>query len=403
METIAVIGTFDSKGEEFQYLIDQIRVNGAQVLSIDIGTKGPAFFQPDITAEEVAAEGGADLAKLRMGGDAAQCMSAMTAGLPLLMRRLIAEGRIQGAVTMGGGRGTSVLRCCMAALPVGTPKILVSTMAGAGNKLLGGINDTCLIDSVVDFSGLNDILRPIIAHVGAAAAAMVRVSLPPSQHKPRIAASMFGLTTPCVDMCRAALTRVGYDFYPFHANGMGGPTMEGLIAAGFFDLVLDITTTELLQDMVVPGSGCLNRVEAAGRKGIPQIIVPGAMDSTNIFFTEKERYPGRRFVQHNAEIFLMRARAEDEQAVGAVLAEKLNCAKGKVVVVMPMGGFSLLSKKLPDPDADLALLDTLQNRLDPKIPLVTSPCDINSPEFAQLLCEQVQALLPLGSIEGDLK
>lgn len=395
MGTVAVIGTFDSKGEEFRYLIEQIQAAGARVLSIDIGTKGPAPFPPDISAEAVARAAGENLAALRQANDPARCMAAVEAGLPVLVKELQVSGRIQAVVAMGGGRGSSVLRRAFSVLPVGFPKVLVTTMAGAGNKLLGGIKDTLLIDSVVDFSGLNDIIAPIIANAAAAAAAMSCLSRCNAPRKKRIAATMFGITTPCVDMCRQILCAEGYDFYPFHANGMGGPAMESLIAEGEFDLVLDITTTELLQDMVVPGTGCAARVEAAGRAGIPQIVCPGALDSTNIFFTDVEKFPGRNMHPHNAEVFLMRARPEDEIAVGRILAEKLNRAKGPVEVVMPMGGFSKLSLRLPDPAADKALLDTLRRELKPEIPLLESSADINSPEFAQLLCAQVHRLLPL--------
>lgn len=395
MGTVAVIGTFDSKGEEFRYLIEQIQKAGAQVLSIDIGTKGPAMFQPDISAEEVARAAGEDLAELRKTNDPARCMQTEAAGLPVLVKELQGTGRIQAVIAMGGGQGSSVLRRAFAVLPAGFPKVLVTTMAGAGNKLLGGIKDTLLIDSVVDFSGLNDIIAPIIRNAGAAAAAMSCLPAWNSTRKKRIAATMFGITTPCVEQCRQILTAEGYDFYPFHANGMGGPAMESLIAEGAFDLVLDITTTELLQDMVVPGTGCVARLEAAGKAGVPQIVCPGAMDSTNIFFTDVARFPGRRMHRHNAEVFLMRARPEDEVAVGGLLAEKLNRAAGPVRVVVPMGGFSKLSRWLPDPEADQALLDTLKRELKPEIALTESKAEINSPEFARLLCEQVRQMLPL--------
>ena len=395
MGTVAVIGTFDSKGEEFGFLIGQIKRAGAQTLSIDIGTKGPAMFRPDISAEEVARAGGENLDALRKTNDPARCMQAEAKGLPVLVGELLRQNRIQGVIAMGGGQGSSVLRKCFAALPAGFPKVLVTTMAGAGNKLLGGIKDTLLIDSIVDFSGLNDIIAPIITNAGTAIAAMSCIPAQKKPRKKRVAATMFGITTPCVEACRQILTAEGYDFYPFHANGMGGPAMEALIAEGEFDLVLDITTTELLQDMVVPGTGCNTRVEAAGRIGIPQIVCPGALDSTNIFYLDAARFPGRKMHQHNAEVYLMRARPEDEAAVGTCLAEKLNRAAGPVRVVVPMGGFSKLSTWLPDPEADRAMLETLQKALRPEIPLIVSDQTINAPAFAELLCQQVREMLPL--------
>lgn len=397
MKTVAVIGTFDSKGEEFLFLKKEIEKNGVDTLMIDIGTKGPAQFEPDVSAAQVAEAGGENLEMLRETNSAAKCMAAEAKGLPVLLKKFVEEKRIDGVIAMGGGQGTSVLRVCMASLPIGMPKLLVTTMAGAGNKLLGGINDTHLVDPVVDFSGLNDILTPIIVQSGAAIAGMVKADAEHSEKHLRVAVTMFGQTTPCVDACRKILTEAGYGVYPFHANGMGGPAMEGLIRKGFFDAVLDISTTELLQDMLCPGSGCLSRVEAAGEMGIPQIVVPGALDSTNVLVFEKERFPGKRFHQHNAEVFLMRAGVEDEREAGKVLAEKVNRAKGRTVVLVPMGGFSRLSEILPDQEADKAMLETLRERVKPEIPIVESADGINDLAFAQLLCSTLMQLLPISS------
>lgn len=401
MKTVAVIGTFDSKGEEFLFLKECIEQNGVNTLTIDIGTKGPAQFEPDISAEEVAKAGGEDLAALRQIHDAARCMAAEAKGLPLVLVKLLAEKKIDGVIAMGGGQGTSVLRVAMASLPVGFPKVLVSTMAGAGNKLLGGIKDTHLVDPVVDFSGLNDILKPIIAQAGGAVAGMAKMAGTALSGRPRVAVTMFGQTTPCVDACRRILTQKGYDVYPFHANGMGGPAMEELIRSDFFDAVLDISTTEILQDMVCPGSGCLGRTEAAGEKGIPQVVAPGALDSTNILAADKDSFPGRQFHQHNAEVLLMRARPEDERNAAKVLAKKLNRAKGKTTVVVPMGGFSLLSEHIPDPEADKAFLDTLKEYLDSAIPVIESGERMNSRAFAELLCDTLTALFPISKEKGE--
>lgn len=349
-----MIGTFDSKGEEFLFLKECIEQNGVNTLTIDIGTKGPAQFEPDISAEKVAEAGGEDLTALRQIHDAARCMAAEAKGLSLVLAKLLAEKKIDGVIAMGGGQGTSVLRVAMASLPVGFPKVLVSTMAGTA------------------LSG-----------------------------RPRVAVTMFGQTTPCVDACRRILTQKGYDVYPFHANGMGGPAMEELIRSDFFDAVLDISTTEILQDMVCPGSGCLGRIEAAGEKGIPQVVAPGALDSTNILAAHKENFPGRQFHQHNAEVLLMRARPEDERNAAKVLAKKLNRAKGKTIVVVPMGGFSLLSEHIPDPEADSAFLDTLKEYLDPAIPVIESGERMNSRAFAELLCDTLTALFPISKEKGE--
>lgn len=395
MKTVAVIGTFDSKGEEFLCLKKAIESQGVHTLMIDIGLRGAAHFVPDIAAAQVAGEAGGNLKQLLQENNPALCMDVMSEGLVLLVQKLIRERKIDGVITMGGGRGTSAVRPCMEMLPVTMPKMIVSTMAGAGSKLLGEIGDAHVVDSVVDFSGLNDILTPVITQAGAAIAAMVRVCGTPVRKRQRVAASMFGITTPCIDACRRILTEAGYNFYPFHANGMGGPTMEKLIRQGFFDAVLDISTTEILQDMIVPGTGCSRRLEAAAEAGIPQIFVPGALDSINIFRDMLPGFEGRRFHRHNAEICLMRATKEEEICAADYVAEKLNRAKGKVEVVIPMGGFSELSREIPDGEADLAFLDTLRAELKKEIPVFVRDEHINEEPFAKYVCERLRALLPV--------
>jgi len=400
MKTVALVGTFDSKGEEFAFLKEQIERRGVAALTVDVGAKGPPAFPPDITAAEVVAFGGGDLEKMRAEGTPhALVMTAAGKGLAPLLKKLADEGKIQGVVAMGGGQGTIVLREALVTLPIGMPKILVTTMAGAGSRILGRLNDTHLVDPVVDFSGLNDILRPIISQTAAAIAGMVEVEQPPRSGRTRVAVSMFGQTTACVDECRRLLTEAGYDVYPFHANGMGCATMEALIDQGFFDAVLDISTTELLQEMTVPGTGNLGRVEAAGRRGVPQVVVPGALDSTNILAVQRDQFPGRVVHPHNEDVLLMRARPEDERAVGKVLAEKLNRSTGKTVVVMPMGGFSHLSELHPDPEADRALLETLKSELRPGIEIKEFPERLNDPVFAKKLCAVLTELVPAGQGE----
>ena len=398
MKTIAIVGTFDSKGEEFLFLKNEIEKNNIKTVTIDIGIKGPAFFTPDISATEVAAYAGKDLEEFLRQNKPALCMEAEAEGIQLLMKKLLEEQRIDGMIGMGGGQGSSVLRCAASVLPVGMPKVIVSTMAMAGGKLFPGVNDTYLINSIVDFAGLNDILVSVIENAAGAICGMVSQEKQPKVCKGlKIAASMFGKTTPCVEQVRKILERDGYEFYPFHANGMGGQAMEDMIATGFFDGVADITTVELLQDLIIPGTGCSRRVEAAGKAGIPQIVVPGAMDNINVFDGMKNQFPGRRFKRHNAEIWTMRSNAEENCRAGKILADKLNRAHGKTVLMLPLRGLSMVSgdgMELDDKEADHALFCTLKEHVSDQVEIVEIDAHINAPEFAEALCQQLEKYVP---------
>lgn len=398
MKTIAIVGTFDSKGEEFLFLKKEIEKNNIRTITIDIGIKGPAFFTPDIQAKQVAAYAGKDIDELLNQKKPALCMEAEAEGIQILMKKLVAEHRIDGMIGMGGGQGSSVLRCAVSVLPVGMPKMIVSTMAMAGGKLFPGVNDTYLINSIVDFAGLNDILVSVIENAAGAICGMVRQEKQPKMCKgPKIAASMFGKTTPCVEQVRKILEQDGYEFYPFHANGMGGQAMEDMITTGFFDGVADITTVELLQDLIIPGTGCSQRVEAAGKIGIPQIVVPGAMDNINVFDGMKNQFPGRHFKKHNAEIWTMRSNVEENCKVGKILADKLNLAKGKTVLMLPLRGLSMISgdgMELNDREADEALFRTLKENVSDKIEIVEIDAHINDSKFAEALCKQIENIVP---------
>ena len=398
MKTIAIVGTFDSKGEEFLFLKKEIEKNNIRTITIDIGIKGPAFFTPDIQAKQVAAYAGKDIDELLNQKKPALCMEAEAEGIQILMKKLVAEHRIDGMIGMGGGQGSSVLRCAVSVLPVGMPKMIVSTMAMAGGKLFPGVNDTYLINSIVDFAGLNDILVSVIENAAGAICGMVRQEKQPKMCKgPKIAASMFGKTTPCVEQVRKILEQDGYEFYPFHANGMGGQAMEDMITTVFFDGVADITTVELLQDLIIPGTGCSQRVEAAGKIGIPQIVVPGAMDNINVFDGMKNQFPGRRFKKHNAEIWTMRSNVEENCKVGKILADKLNLAKGKTVLMLPLRGLSMISgdgMELNDREADEALFRTLKENVSDKIEIVEIDAHINDSKFAEALCKQIENIVP---------
>ncbi|MGH7529572.1 MAG: Tm-1-like ATP-binding domain-containing protein, partial [Gemmatimonadales bacterium] len=313
MASVLFIGTLDTKGDEYAFVRDLVRARGHDVVVMDLGVLGAASFPPDIPAEAVAREGGGSLQELRARRDRGAAIEVMLAGARAWTRRLFAEGRVSGVLGLGGGGGTAMIAAAMRELPVGIPKVLVSTMA-AGNTApyLDG-KDLTLMYSVVDIAGLNPLSRRILANAAGAISGMVSQPTPTGDHdRPLIAATMFGVTTPCVTTARKCLEEAGYDVVVFHATGSGGRAMEGLIADGYFSGVLDVTTTEWCDEVV---GGVLtagpDRLSAAGRKGIPQVVSLGALDMVNFGApdTVPERFAGRTLYRHNPSVTLMRTTA----------------------------------------------------------------------------------------------
>lgn len=397
---IAVIGTLDTKGAEHAYVADCLREFGHEPLLIDLGTGGPATVKADITREVVAAVGGIDLASLVATGDRGTCVAAMCEAAPVLLAKLAAEGRIDGVISLGGGGGTALGTSAMRALPVGFPKLMVSTMASGNTAHYVASKDIVMFPSIVDVSGLNRISRTLFRQAAAAIAGMVdagKVDAP--EDRPLIAASMFGNTTRCVDLARTVMERAGYEVLVFHATGMGGRTMETLIGDGLISGVLDITTTEWADELV---GGVLtagpHRLEAAARAGVPAVVVPGCLDMVNFGArdTVPSRFEGRNFYQHNPQITLMRTTPDENAELGRIVAEKVNASTGPVRVLVPTRAISLISapgQPFHDPEADAALFDSLRRHLDPAIPLVEIDAAINDEIFAEACAENLLELL----------
>ncbi|MBL9150939.1 MAG: Tm-1-like ATP-binding domain-containing protein [Verrucomicrobiales bacterium] len=397
---IAVIGTLDTKGAEHAYVADCLREFGHRPLLIDLGTGGPATVTPEITRAEVAATGGLDLAALVATGDRGTCVAAMCEAAPVLLARLAAEGLIDGVISLGGGGGTALGTAAMRALPVGFPKLMVSTMASGHTAPYVGSKDIVMFPSIVDVSGLNRISRPLFRQAAAAIAGMVdagRAEAP--EDRPLIAASMFGNTTRCVELARAVMERAGYEVLVFHATGTGGRTLETLIGDGLMRGVLDITTTEWADELV---GGVLtagpHRLEAAARAGVPAIVVPGCLDMVNFGArdTVPARFAGRTFHLHNPQVTLMRTTPEECAELGRIVAEKVNASTGPVRVLVPTRAISLISapgQPFHDPEADAALFESLRRHLDPAIPLVEMDAAINDEVFAEACAESLLELL----------
>jgi uncharacterized protein (UPF0261 family) len=409
MSTIAVLGTLDTKGAEHAFIADLIRQHGHQVLLIDVGTGGPPQIAPDISREEVAAAAGVDLQNLMRRADRGECVTAMTIAAPKLVERLYREGRIQGIITLGGGGGTAIGSAAMRALPIGFPKLIVSTMASGNTAHYVGTKDITMMPSIVDVNGLNRISRTIFASAAGAICGMVSAKAGAESTKPLIVASMFGNTTSCINAAIPLLEQAGFEVLVFHATGAGGRTMESLIESGMVAGVLDITTTELADELV---GGVLtagpDRVNAAGRAGIPAIVVPGCLDMVN--FGEPSSVPlkfsGRNFYHHNPQITLMRTTPEECRTLGTMLAEKVNAYRSLVTVLIPRKGVSIISASggpFFDAAADAALFDALTDNLRPEVKVISMDCEINDHEFAEAcvhaLLENIQR--GLGSMTAE--
>lgn len=388
-KVVAVLGTLDSKGAEYAYLKAQIEAQGVSTLVIDAGVLGEPAFRPDVPAAEVARAGGADLSSLLEERERGHAMAVMSAGAAVVVKKLFDEGRIHGVIAMGGGGGSTVGSAAMRALPIGAPKLLISTVASGDTSAYVGVKDITMTPSIVDVSGINRLSSKILANAAGAIAGMVKVEPPRlAEDRPLIAATMFGVTTPCVTRAREALEAAGYEVLVFHAVGVGGRTMEELIRGGYIAGVLDITTTELADELA---GGILSagprRLEAAGEVGVPQVVSAGAIDIVNFGPMESipAKYKGRKLYPHNPLNSLMRTTAEENRDLGRQIAEKLNRAKGLVTFLMPMKGVSSLDVEgaaFHDPKADAAFLSALRTNLNKNVELVEIDADINAEAFA---------------------
>lgn len=400
---IVILGAFDTKAREYAFLRDAIVRQGVDVLAVNTGVLGSTdLFPVDIESDEVARAGGGDLAVLRKNQDRGQAMAVMAAGATAIARKLHDDGKLDGIIGMGGSGGSSVITAAMLALPVGVPKVCVSTVAGGDTAPYVGLKDVTLIPSITDVAGLNRISRMILTRAAGAIVGMTAVDIPRSANdRPIIAASMFGNTTLCVDSCRELLDAAGYEVLVFHATGAGGRTMESLIDEGLVDACLDITTTEWA-DTICRGvfDAGEDRLSAAGRRGIPHLIVPGCIDMANFgplaTVPQKYRDAGRKLYEWNPSVTLMRTNIEENRRMGQVFAEKANAAKGPVAFLIPLRGVSILDgddQQFCDRDADQAMFAALKQNLHPDIPYIELDNNINDEAFAQKAVDMMLLLI----------
>jgi uncharacterized protein (UPF0261 family) len=399
-KTVVMVGSLDTKGQEFAYVKNLIEAEGLDTLVIDIGVMGEPALEPDVKRDAVADAGGGDLAYLASGEHKDEAMRVMAAGLAVVVRALFDEGVVDGILGMGGGGNTSIATSGMRALPVGVPKVMVSTLAGGDVSAYAGTRDITFMPSIVDVAGINSISRQIYTNAAGAIAGMVKMEAPPAgEEKPLVAASMFGNTTTCVDRARGVVEGGGYEVLVFHATGTGGRTMESLITDGYIVGSLDITTTELADEVC---GGVLNagpeRCLAASRAGIPAVLVPGCVDMANFWAidTVPERYKDRNLYQWNPNITLMRTNVQENIKMGEMIASAANAATAPVAVVLPLKGVSQLDSPggdFWDPEADGACYDAIKKNLKPGIPLIEMEYNINDAEFADKCAELLLDML----------
>jgi uncharacterized protein (UPF0261 family) len=399
MATVVLLGTLDTKGREYGYLRDRLLEQAVDVVVVDAGVFEPQIGA-DVTQEEVAAAGGGDLAALRAAGDRGAAVEAMCRGAAAVAKRLHEEGRLDGILTVGGSGNSSIGAAAVQALPVGVPKLIVSTVASGDTRPYVGATDVSMTYSVVDISGLNRISERILSNAAGAIAGMAKVTVPESgDARPLIGATMFGVTTPAVTRARERLEELGYEVLVFHATGTGGQSMEALARGGFLAGVLDLTTTELADDLV---GGVLSagpdRLEAAGELGLPQVVSLGALDMVN--FGPRETLPpqfeDRNIYVHNPTVTLMRTTPGECAELGRRIARKLSAATGPTALFVPLKGVSMIATEggpFHDAAADEALFAAVRDGLGDNVELHELDLDVNDPAFADAMANRLDEMI----------
>ena len=401
--SVVIVGTLDTKGEEIGFARDVLEAQGVGVHVVDVGVMGDPESEPDTTASEVAEAAGTTLDALREAGDRGEAIEAMGEGASTVTTGLHDEGRLDGVLGLGGSGNTSIATAAMRALPVGVPKVMVSTMASGDTEPYVGARDVMMLYSVADIEGLNRLSRQVIANAALAMVGMVTNDPDVEvEDKPTVGITMFGVTTPCVQAAREYLEERGYETIVFHATGTGGRAMESLVEEGVIDGVLDVTTTEWADELV---GGVLSagpdRLEAAGAAGIPQVVSTGALDMVNFGPRDSvpEEFDGRQFHVHNPQVTLMRTTPGENAELGQIVAEKLNAATGPTALALPLGGVSMLDvegEEFHDPEADRALFDALREGIDDDVELLEMDTDVNDEEFARTIAAKLDKYMREG-------
>ncbi len=401
MPTVVLVGTLDTKGREYAFLAERLREREVDVLLVDAGIVGEPLTQPDVTRQEVAQAAGADVAALAAAGDRGAAIETMARGAAEVVKRLHADGKLDAIGGLGGSGGSALVTQAMRELAIGVPKLMVSTVASGDTSPYVGSVDVTMMYSVVDIAGVNRVSARIMTNAAGALAGMARATVPDlGDERPIVVASMFGVTTAAVTTARERLEELGYEVLVFHQTGAGGGSMEKLLEAGFAVGSLDVTTTEFC-DQVAGGvlAAVPERLESAGRAGLPQVVSLGALDMVNFgpLETVPERYRDRNLYVHNPTITLMRTTPDECREIARIVARKLNAAVGPTVLFVPLRGISAIATEgqpFHDPEADEALFSTLREELDTaKVEVHELDLDVNDPAFALAMANRLDELL----------
>ncbi len=397
--SVYLLATLDTKGAETALVRDRLCALGLDVVVVDTGCLGEPPFAGDVMREQVFAAAGTSLEGLRQKHDRGAAVTHAAAGAAALVREAFAQDCLDGVLALGGSAGTTIGTSAMRALPLGVPKLMVSTLGSGQVRQYVGDKDILMFNSVVDIAGINRISRGILNNAAAAMAGMVRNRVPASStDRPLVAATMFGVTTPCVQRAREILEQAGYEVLVFHATGNGGQAMESLITEGAIAGVLDITTTELADELV---GGILSagpdRLTAAARRGVPQVVSVGATDMVNFGPPETvpEKFRQRQFYQHNPTVTLMRTTAEENEKLGELIGGKVAAARGPAAILLPQRGVSAIDRAgevFDDPVARKTLLDAVRRNCG-QVELLDLDLHINDAEFAEIAARKLVELM----------
>ncbi|MCO6456874.1 MAG: Tm-1-like ATP-binding domain-containing protein [Pirellulaceae bacterium] len=405
---IFLLATLDTKGVEAQFVRERLQQLGLAVTLVDCGCLGQPQVPADVGRAELFAAAGTTLEALRLAGDRGQAVAQAAEGARRIARQAFEQGKLAGVLALGGSAGTTIGTSAMRELPLGVPKLMVSTLASGQVRPYVGDKDILMLNSVVDIAGINRISRQVLGNAAAAMAGMVQHAMPSAaDERPLVAATMFGVTTPCVERARQTLERAGYEVLVFHATGNGGQAMESLIRDGLLAGVLDLTTTELADELV---GGILSagpeRLTAAASAGVPQVVSVGATDMVNFGPPETipPRFAGRKFHHHNPTVTLMRTTADECAALGREIARKVATSKGPAVICLPLLGVSAIDRAgqpFDDPAAREALFQGIRQQHGP-VELVELPCHINDPQFADFAAQRlIELMAPAAEPRGN--
>ncbi|MFM8211953.1 MAG: Tm-1-like ATP-binding domain-containing protein [Actinomycetes bacterium] len=400
MKTVILIGTLDTKGVEYQFAKERFKKSGLNTILIDAGIIGDSLVKADISNEEIARAGGEELATLKNLGDRGFAVAVMTQGVNQIVQDLYKKNQCDAVFALGGSGGSTISSFAMRNLPIGVPKVLVSTLIASNASSFIGESDMALFASVVDIAGINSISAKVIANAVDATIGMIKgEKVEITNNKKLVSASMFGVTTTCVTNARKILEENDLEVITFHMTGSGGKSMENLIREGFINASLDVTTTELADEIV---GGTLSagptRLTAARDKKIPQVVSVGALDMVNFGSKETvpEKFKNRNLYVHNENVTLMRTTAEECEKIALDICHKLNESTSKVALLLPLLGVSAIATKgqvFYDQKADEALFSTIRKNLKPNVELVELNYAINDQEFSDALAFKLLSLL----------